>query len=200
MERYLKLDSSSYFFKVDKLLSKRQISQIAGEVSQNKTGNFRHNVKGEKKKIGEKEIRYSFFVFELQKEPTFLVNSPLKENSYGYLLMIEYNGYLIINSKYITGLQRALESIVERVEYENLSGFLITDGTVFKRFSMKNTNISSYNSSIRKRTVEANNLADSFSPLSASKQLVGSYKIKNEDGINYTVSLTTSKVAEPGKK
>lgn len=200
MEKYLKLDSSSYFFKINKLLSIRQISQIAGEVSQNRTGRFKHSIKGQKKKIGDKEIRYSFFVFELLKEPTFLVNSPLKENSYGYLLMIEYDGYLIVNSKYITGLRRALESVVEQVAYENLSGFLITDGTVFKRFSMKNTNISSYNSSIRKRTVEANNLADSFSPLSASKQLVGSYKIKNEDGNNYTVGLTTSKVAEPGKK
>ncbi|MBU5359618.1 hypothetical protein KQI58_00850 [Enterococcus raffinosus] len=200
MEGNLKLDSNSYFYKIDRQLSKRQITQIAGEVSQKKIGRFKCRIKGQKKKINDQEVRYSLFVFELSKEPAFLVGSILRETNFGYLLMVEYDGYLVVNSKYAVGLRRALESVVEQIEYEKLSGFLITDETIFKRFSLKNTNISSYNTSIRKRTVEAHNLADSFTPLSASKQLVRSLKIRNEDEKDYSISLGTSRVAVPGKK
>lgn len=200
MEGNLMLDSNSYFYKIDRQLSIIEITQIAGKVSSDKIDGFECEIKGQKKRIYEREIRYSLFVFQLTKEPTFLVSSSLKETKFGYLLMVEYDGYLIVNSKYATGLRRALESVVEQIEYEKLSGFLLTDTTIFKRFSLKNTNISSYNSSIRKRTVEANNLADSFTPLSASKQLVRSLKIRNEDERDYSISLGTSRVAVPGKK
>ncbi|HFP6581194.1 TPA: hypothetical protein ACHJYD_001977 [Enterococcus faecalis] len=200
MESFLNLTSNSYLYKITKSLSKKQITQIAGEVSKRKKNRFIRSAKCVEKKFGGKTIKYSLFVFELAKEPTFLVKSRLVERTYGYLLIVEYNNYLIVNSKHALGLKKALETVGEPIDYATLSGFLLTETTSFKRFSMRNTNISSYNTSIRRRTVEAKNLVDSFSPLSASKQLVNSFMINTGEDSNYSISLNTSKISEKQKK
>lgn len=200
MEDLLNLTSNSYIYKIPKKLSIRQVTQIAGNISQRKKNRFIRSAKNIEKEFGGKNFRYSLFVFELAKEPTFLVESKLVERTYGYLLIVEYNNYLLVNSKHALGLKKALEIVGDPIEYATLSGFLLTNKTSFKRFSMRNTNISSHNTSIRKRTVEANNLVDSFTPLSASKQLVNSFTINTEEDSNYSISLNTSKISEKNKK
>ena len=196
MEELLNLMSNSYLYKINKSLTVKQVTQIAGDVSRKKVKKFIQAVKCKKKELNGKRIRYSFFIFELCSEPSFLSKSQLIEKSYGYLLMLEYNNYLIVNAKHALGIRKALESVGEPLEYATLSGFLLTEKTAYKRFSLRNTNISSYNASIRKRTIEAKNLADSYAPLNAGKQLVNTFTINTEEGTDFSISLNTSKISE----
>ena len=199
VEDKLNLISSSHFYSLEKVLTKRQVTQIASDMTPTKKGKFRQKKLKLQKVIDDFSLEYSFFVFQTENQPSFLNDTTLKENKYGYLLIIEYAGYLVISSKYATGIQKALEGIAEPVEYRKLSRFLLSEQTVFKRFSTKNTSISSYNSSIRKRTVEANNLENSFSPITASKQLVSSFGFEDNEKF-FSVTMNTSRVSEKQKK
>ncbi|EMF0260294.1 hypothetical protein V1268_000548 [Enterococcus hirae] len=199
MESYLNLNSNAYFYSLEKALSKRAVTQIAGEVSQGKKGNFKCSTKRKTVEINNTILNYSLFIFELIKKPNFLLTSRYEEKKYGYLLLIEYDNYLIVNSKYANGLKKVLENYADPLEYDKISRFLLNETTEYKKLLTQNTNISSYVSSIRRRAVEANNLVNSFSPVNAGKQLVKSMAIKTE-GKNYSLSMGTSKINEKQPK
>lgn len=199
MESYLNLSSNAYFYMLEKPLSLRNITQIAGEVSQEKIGRFKYSTKKQIKQLDDTELTYSFFIFELIKKTPFLLSDKYKEKKYGYLLLIEYDSYLIVNSKYTTNLKKVLENYAEPIEYGKISRFLLDDDTKYKKLLMHNTNISSFNNSIRRRSVEANNLVNSFSPINLGKQLVKSMVINN-DGKNYSLAMATSKINEKQSK
>ena len=99
MESYLNLNSNAYFYTLEKSLSERAVTQIAGEVSQGKKGRFKYSTKRKIVEIDNVTLNYSLFIFELIKKPNFLLTSKYQEKKYGYLLLIEYDNYLIVNSK-----------------------------------------------------------------------------------------------------
>lgn len=199
MESYLNLNSNAYFYTLEKSLSERAVTQIAGEVSQGKKGRFKYSTKRKIVEIDNVTLNYSLFIFELIKKPNFLLTSKYQEKKYGYLLLIEYDNYLIVNSKYANGLKKVLENYAEPLEYDKISRFLLNDTTEYKKLLMQNINIASYSSTIRRRTVEANNLVNSFSPVNAGKQLVKSMAIRSQ-GKNYSLAMGTSKINEKQQK
>jgi len=73
----------------------------------------------------------------------------------------------------------------------------LTDNTTFEKFSMNNMDIS--DNVIKRRNVEANNLKDSFAPLSASKYILSNMRINNA-GKKLSLTFNTSRINELGRK
>src|SRR5882672_3439005 len=158
------LNENAYFLKKDTgdFLSTNHISEIFKTSSEERTGRYLLNIKNESVVKNGAELRYSICVFKFEKQPTF-IDEPIKgwiEQKLAYLLIIDFNDYVLISKKNISGVDDLLYQDLESIDYTTLSSLFVDDETSFEKFAMNNTNVSA--DSLRGKTVEANDLKKSF--------------------------------------
>lgn len=196
MINYMVFIEGAYFYKREKMLSKSAINKAFTEISKNKQGNYIENISKEKIIILGKEILYSLCIFKFEQQTTFLNGIDAKEIKYAYALLVEYQDYVIISKKNISGLEKQFKNRLINLDYNLISKLLVDDNTKFEKFTMNNMDVS--DNVIRKRNVEALDLKSSFSTLGLSKQIINNMRIKRNEE-RYTLALSTSKISKVSK-
>ena len=143
-------------------------------------------------------IYYSIYIFKYDHKPTFL-NDPIKdwhETKLAYMVFLDFGNFLVISKKNVSGIQDFINKL-QPLDYKVISTLLIDEDTSFEKFSLSNTNISG--NSIRSKSVEANNLKESFSTLGASGYIVSNLRLNNQDE-KVSVSMATSRINQFGNK
>lgn len=197
MIKNIKLPESAYFYKLQRPLSNNIILNAFRKVSSQKKGKYVANVIRSKVDIDDREVVYSLCIFKLEQPPSFLILPDEKELKYSYILIIEYNGYLIVSKKNVSGFGKMIENYIESIDYNIMSKLLVSEGTNFEKLTMNNMDVS--DNVIRKKNVEALDLKKSFSTFGSNRAIINNMRVK-EDGERYTLGLNTSRINKLGSK
>ena len=193
------LNDAAYFYHNENILSINLVKKIFQSVSKNKTGRFVHNKINQTMNYGDKVITFSLCIFKTKGKPTFLNSEGSEEEQkYSYVLLIQYSDMIIISKKNISGLEKLISEYIREIDYVTISRLFLSDRAFFEKFSMSNMDIS--DNAVRRRNIEAINLKSSYSPIYASKYILNSIRIKDQDSNRITLALNTSRINRLGKK
>lgn len=113
-----------------------------------------------------------------------------REVKVGYVLIVVYRDYVVIFKKYASSMKKFMKKL-EPLSYEKMLSLFISQNTVFNKFTMDSLDGSK--NAMRSRTYEADNLQESMSTLSASRQVLKFFRA-NTNRKEHSVSLTTSRI------
>lgn len=197
MVNYLVLCENAYFYKSKEELTEEFIREVFSTIlSEKELSQIRCQViKNTEEEI---EIIYSLLIFDFHSQPTFLSSDYVdaKEVKFAFLLIVEYRDYIIVCKRNVSGLKEFYKK-VENIDYKLLSRLFIDDKTFFNKFSLKNMDIA--DSALRNKILEANDLRSSISSFSASRYILNTLRISNNNE-KLSLSLNTSRINKIGSK
>lgn len=168
------------------------INKFFNKVCSNKVGNYLYKNKEECGKI-----RYYLRIFKVQTEPTFLKGSMYRDEKYGLCLLIEYDKYIIIKSKYCNLSKNNLSEIGYGISRDKFSYLLVDENSEIKGVRMYNA--FDVNSTIKSRELQGNSLENNYTPTYLSRNVLTSMRFKGEKGV-YSQSLDRSNITEMSSK
>lgn len=191
---HLLLNENAYFYKLKRRLVKKDIELIFQECLKDKVATRKFESKIRESFVhGPKEIaKISIDIFEFRKRPSFLTDEikGVFEIKYGLFVIIEVDDYVAIIRKNVSGV-KYLNSVIEKLDYEILSRFLLKDISKYEKIVTNNMNAAS--NSMQRKVSEAEDIQRIFSRFGASKQILNSIRVDNE-GQKSTVTINTSRV------
>jgi len=195
------LNENAYFLKKETgdFLSNNHITEIFRTASESRKGNYSLKKVNEVADKNGNELRYSICVFKFEKQPSF-IDEPITgwvEQKLAYLLIIDFNDYVLISKKNISGVDDLLYQDLDSIDYTTLSSLFVDDTTSFEKFAMNNTSVSA--DSLRGKTVEANDLKKSFPTFGAGRYVLSSLRVNNND-VKTTIVFNTSRITKFGDK
>lgn len=191
------LTENAYFFTIKKAISKKTIERAIAEASINKKGAFLYKEIKESKSYGGLNFLISSAVFKYESLPSFLTHGTEVEIKYGYLITVEYNGFLIVSKRGTTEFMELFESNVVEIDYNTLSKFKLNPSTQYKKLGVHNLDTS--RGTMRRATYEAEDVKGALSTISTGNKIVSSLKIKNSSGFT-SIAIGTSRVNDFGYK
>ncbi|WP_042168103.1 hypothetical protein [Paenibacillus gorillae] len=193
------LNDAAYFYRSTGRLTSTLINSTFQLVSRSKTGRLVSKLVNETKNYDDKVINYSLCIFRTKGKPSFLDSAGSEEEQrYSYVLLIQYSNMLIVSKKNVSGVEKFLSEYINEIDYVTISRLFLNDRAFFEKFSMSNMDVS--DTAVRRRNIEAMDLKSSFSPIYASKYILNSIRIKDQDSNRITLALNTSKINRLGKK
>jgi hypothetical protein len=147
---------------------------------------------------GGKEYRFSALILKYISNPTFLAE-PIDgwvEQKLAYLFVADFKNFVIIAKKNISGIQSFINWL-EPLDYNIITKLYLEDGTSLEKLTMDNLNFS--NKAMRSKSVESDDLADSFNYNGSNTYMLNYLRINN-DNDRYAISANTSKIGKAGFK
>ncbi|WP_339289769.1 hypothetical protein [Paenibacillus sp. FSL E2-0201] len=192
------INENAYFYRKIKTLSKTYISRIFTNVSKKKVGPYLYNsVKDTMTLTNGHSIVFSLCIFKYEAKPSFLNNERIKEIKLSFLLIVEFDNYIIISKKSISGLDDLLKGYTQEIDYSILSNLFVEDSTQFEKLSMNNMDVS--DNVIRSKNLMARDLKESISPFNSSGYILRNIRLVNKDE-KISLALNTSKIGKLGNK
>lgn len=190
----LLVNENAYFYKVKRPLVKRDIELIFQEAVSHKKAIVKFETRLRESYIhGGKEIaKVSVLVYEFKKRPSFLTKDVKNtlEIKYGLFVIIESDDFIGTIRKNVSGID-SLYSLTEKIDHNTLARFQLGNKTKFEKIVTDNMNAAS--NAIHRKTSEGNDLKNTYSRFSASKQIIKRVRLE-EDGKRTGISITTSRV------
>ena len=195
------LNENAYFLKKEAtaFYNANHINDLFVAASADKTGHYLLNLRKQTEIINGENIEYSICVFKFNKIPSF-IDKPIPkwvEQKIAYLLVLDFQDYVFISKKNISGVDHLLLHELSPIDYATLISLFVDSSTNFEKFSLNNTSIS-YDA-IKGKTVEANDLKKSFSAFGAGKYVLSSVRLNNNDE-KTSIALNTSRISILGER
>jgi len=191
------ITENAYFFRIKKAISKRAIENVIAAASTGKKGSFLYKEIKETQTYNSVKYLISSAVFKYESIPTFLTVGTEMEIKYGYLLLVEFDNYLVISKRGTSEFLDLLEKHIVEIDYNTLSKFKITASTQYKKLGVNNLDTSKR--AMRRATYEADDVKGALSTISTGNKIVSSLKIKNSLGLT-SIAIGTSRVNDLGNK
>lgn len=192
-------NENAYFFesavKLDDSFIKQLFSKIISEKKASK--NVFQEISVPYKTKSDK-VSYSVLVFNYEDQPSFVDEKVVipPELKYGYILIIQYDKFVAIVKKNISGLKELYEK-VDGIDYYVLSRLLVSDITTYEKFTINNMDIS--DSALRKKALEAIDLRNSLPIAVGNRYVLNSLRLNNK-GERFSLSLGTSRINRLAEK
>lgn len=191
------ITENAYFFRLKKAISKRAIENVSASASMGKKGPFLYKEIKETQTFGSVKYFISSAVFKYESNPTFLTGGTEMEIKYGYLLLVEFDSFLVISKRGTSEFLDLLEKHIVEIDYNTLSKFKITASTQYKKLGVNNLDTSKR--AMRRATYEAEDVKGALSTISTGNKIVSTLKIKNNSGLT-SIATGTSRVNDLGYK
>lgn len=177
-------------------LTLNRIKSIFAEASIDKTGHFLLNETQNYYDDFPNAI-FSICVFKKMGYPSFIdAEIPgWEERKLGYLLLIEFEDFLIIFKKNVSGITDLLFDGANEISYKVLSTIFIGQDTNIEKVSLNNTNV--LPNAMKTKILEADNLAKTMPTYGVSKYVPNSLRLKNNSE-KTSVTFNTSRVNNYG--
>lgn len=163
----------------------------------NKQGNFVHREIRTVYKVGKLKFTLSLAIFKLEMLPPFLTAGAEQELRYGYLLIAEFENFLILSKTGASECVSIIEDKIESLSYQEISEFKITPTTKFEKLSVSNLDTSP--GAMRRSAYEAEDVKEILSTIGTGNKMVTGLKIKNK-GRHSTVAPNTSRINDLGRR
>lgn len=136
---------------------------------------------------------YSTSVFLIEREVHFHSSTDLRDRIYGFIVIIEIEGHLIVLKKNSGDLAEALDDKFEKLGYESLAASVDTGTAEFKKINVRNMTVSER--AIRLRSYEAVDLRGVIS-LHAAGRSIPSYLRVQDGSSTKSVTLGAGRLVE----
>jgi hypothetical protein len=196
MIQHLRVGSSAYFYRRKKPLSAAAIARLFREVrdAARKPKNDLFRVVRQENEDG----LYSAISFSYERIPGFLVRDAAQyDRVHGFLLLAERGDYIAI---FKSGLELPSSFVSDYLTPANPSSVeaaIATAEAVFERVQVKSTSIT--REGVKKKVLEASDLANAMPMASASGFFTQAYSVKRGDG-HYSATPSTARIAQRGDR
>lgn len=146
-----------------------------------------------------KSYQLSLLFLKFYNNPTFLnsfISADWLEQKLAYLIILDFGTFVVILKRNISGIQDFLKTI-EEIDYQVISKLLVSDTTLFEKFSTQNLDINK--DVIKTKSVESDDLTTNFNYLGSNKYTLNLLRLNN-DSQRYLVSTNKSRISKAGDK
>lgn len=201
---HLSLNEGAYIFKKRQSLTKDQIKDLTSSVEP-KNGYIKlyKVINSEVYCINEGDsCKRTLFVYTYNSAASYIdvkfedCPRDLREKRSSYMLLLEYEHYIVVFKKNIGSL-KAIKDCIDNVSTRKLANALIKAGTQYKKLSTTNMGMS--DNSTRNISYEGNSLQTSIPMFGQNRKVVSSVSFAIGDE-SYGISLNTSRLAKLGSK
>jgi hypothetical protein len=192
--KYLLTGKSAQFFRRNprQRFSQRAANELVTKVSSGKSGRFQERRIREKHMVNGIVAHITYACFPLESEPSFLSGSTLREIRYAYLLLIEAGETIAVFRRNVEGVVQALSPFITHWKYEELGGLYAADNQAFERISLRTMSLAA--NVVRRRSLEADNLADSMAVSGVHRSIPNSFRTRGSKGI-YTIAPGNARIS-----
>lgn len=146
---------------------------------------------------GENRFMYSFLCFRMTPRVPFLITSELTEVRYGFVLLIEREGYLAVFNRGAKGLDDGVEKKSRPVERRNLT-HLYADTARYQKLSTRRMTIAKQE--LRGAAYDADDLEMAFVPATAARSILQNIRMATQEHGSVGVTPSTGRVRESASK
>lgn len=149
--------------------------------------------------VSGKEYRLSSLIIKYQNSPAFLRTAVRNwiEQKVAYLFIMDFKGIVFIVKRNISGINSFLNEM-EPLDYNIITKLFYDTDALLEKISMDNLNFS--NKAMRARSVESDNLTDSFNYAGANTYMINHLRINTIDNRRISVAASTSRIGQSGDK
>lgn len=140
---------------------------------------------------------YSFLCFRTTSPVPFLIPTELIEVRYGFVLLVERQGFLAVFSRGAKGLDEAVEKKSRPVERRSLT-HLYADAARYQKLSTRRMTIAKQE--LRGASYEADDLEMAFVPATAARSILQSIRMATEEHGSVGVTPSTGRVRVSASK
>lgn len=196
---HIQLNEGAYFYRIVGSLTKKRVTDIFKDVEKNSPDLSREIRKTETMNDGT-EVKCSLLLFSKNSISDILPNPDtehaLTEVRIGYLMIVEINQYIVVIKKNVTGISKWLNSLAYIGGTELTQAMADNTSTVSQ---VKLTNMSMNPNSLRNRSYEGNDLANSMPTFGLNRNILKTARFKTGDE-KTSLSLGTSRINQFGKR
>lgn len=161
-------------------ISKVAATEIIKKVSAARTGKIQDKKIRESLTVDGTAVHLTYVCFPIESEPTFLVDSGLRETKYAYLLLLEAPDTIAMFKRNVEGVMQALSPFILPWKYQELGGVYAADNPAFEKISLKTMSLAGH--VVRRRSLEADNLADSMAVAGVHRSIPSSFRTRGREG------------------
>lgn len=191
------LTPNAYFFKVVKPISAAKITKMLAAAAISKQGNFVHREIRKPYKVGNFQFDLSLVIFKQEMLPPFLTSGAEKELRYCYLLITEFDQFLILSKTGASECISLIDDKIDSLSYQEISEFKITSTTKIEKLNVSNLDTSP--SAMRRSAYEAIDVKETLSTIAMGNKMITGLKVKNQ-GRHSTVAPNTSRINDLGRR
>jgi hypothetical protein len=148
---------------------------------------FRH----ERETVG--NARWSALSFLYDSKPAFLdPTTDVRERLCGYLLLVEYGGYVAIFASRLSLPSKFKTTYLAQIAVAQVESAIAKQDAVFHKMRMRNMSVSRF--AMRSKTLEAPNLANVVGPAGSRRYAPQTYSVV-ADGVQSTATPSTGRIA-----
>jgi hypothetical protein len=161
-------------------ITKTAATEIIKKVSTARSGKIQDKKIRESLTIDGSAVHLTYVCFPIESEPTFLVDSGLRETKYAYLLLVETPETIAVFKRNVEGGMQALSPFVLPWKYQELGGVYAADNPAFEKISLKTMSLAGH--VVRRRSLEADNLAESMAVAGVHRSIPSSFRTRGREG------------------
>lgn len=169
---------SAVFFSVNRPITRSFIEDIFRVVSKDKEGNYISKII-QQQYNNPITAKISFTLFKFSDEPSFLVNSALSETKYAFLMLVEYNNYIVLFRKHISGADKILEEKCSKLDFEQINGLFCENDPSYEKMSISHMGISK--AAILRKTYESNDLKGQLSSQATRRSIPNTTTVRTKE-------------------
>jgi hypothetical protein len=190
------LSRNAQFYKVkdNKRITNRIIEDIIKEASKNKQStSYLVNEFRVSKNINNVVYKYTLRVYKAKKKVDFIFNDNSYDVIHAFILLVEYNNYLIVFKKSTSTITSAISKIFELLDYGKILN-IVDDTMYIQKVALRNMTISG--EAIHSHSYETlGNLNGLLSMHSAGKAIPQNMKVK-KDASSKSLTASTGRIIE----
>lgn len=193
---HLKIGRTAYFYRRRKRLSDAAISSLfrslraaADAPSQNL---FRAN------RIKREDATYSAISFSFDRAPGFFdIEAGVVDRIHGFMLIIEKGNFVAVIRTGFDLPSSFKAEYLDKLDHERVERTIARHDAVFEKLRLRNMSTSKF--SLRSKTLEARDLANSVPTSSASRFVPQGYSVRRPDGM-YSATPNTGRISNRSDK
>lgn len=191
---HLFASKSAQFFRPNPLrrLSATAVGEIIRRAASGRSGQFEERVVRERKQVDGDTVRFSYACFRIANEPSFLRESPLRDEKYAFLLIIEAQEAIAVLRRNAEGVIEGLSPFVLPWGYENLGGVFIDSSATFERIALRAMSVGG--NVIKRRSLEADDLASTMATAGVHRSIPNNFRTRSSSGV-HTVTPGSSRIS-----
>lgn len=184
---HLYTGKSAQFFRPNprRSISKTSAAAIVQKVSSAKSGRIQEKRIRESLTVDSFLVHITYVCFPIDTEPSFLAGSGLTETHYAYLLLVEAPETIAVFKRNVEGLMKALAPFVLSYRYQEMGGVYAESSPAFEKISLSTMSLA--RGVVRRRVLEAENLADSMAIAGIHRSIPNNFRAKSNEGIHTIV-------------
>jgi hypothetical protein len=161
-------------------ITKTAAAEIITKVSAARSGKIQDKKIRESLTVDGSAVHLTYVCFPIESEPTFLMDSGLRDKKYAYLLLVEASETIAVFKRNVEGVMQALSPFILSWKYQELGGVYAADNPAFEKISLKTMSLAAH--VVRRRSLEANNLAESMAIAGVHRSIPSSFRTRGREG------------------